>query len=316
MTDKKDLTPGKYEGPKDLIVQDAGEFANWLDTGRFNHLWRIANIFSLSGAMVPVHFQNQPEACFVAVQMAFRLGVDPMMFLQKSYNIKGKPGIEATLAIALCNTNGPFTGPIQYKWSGDEGKDNWTCTAYATHKATEEVCEISIDMKMVKDAGWGNNWKTMPRLMFMYRTAMWLIRAYCPEVILGMHSLDELRDAGEVIDVSPIIDHTDAKNASIQERLDSLSEPIAETQETPTGPTSDQEPDQVPEEDAESPTESDSGNMLDELEWILTPEEESRLVKLKITKQQVIDAAGMNDKDGAEVGPWFDGTTDAMWKEG
>jgi hypothetical protein len=220
----QDMMPEKYEGPTGLVVQDDGEYKNILDTARFNHLWRVAKTFAAS-QMVPEIFRNDPNSCMVALQMAFRLKVDPMMFLQKSYVIKGRPGIEATLAVALANTHGPFTGPIQYKWSGEKDKDDWTCTAYATHSETNELCEMPLDLKTVKAEGWyekgGSKWKTMPRLMFMYRSAMWLIRAFCPEVILGLHSIDELQDTGgETIDITPI-EATHAKLKVLKQEVES-----------------------------------------------------------------------------------------------
>ena len=196
-----------YEGPKDMIVQDDSEFANLLDTAKFNHLWRVANIFS-SSKMVPDHFRGDPASTLVALQMAFRLQVDPLMLLQKTYVLKGKPGIEAQLAIALINTRGPFKGPIQ--WNLEPNADKPTkCTAWAIHKITGQRCDISLDMDTVKAEGWygkdGSKWKTIPAQMFRYRTAMWLGRAYCPEVLMGLYSVDELIDGGtgETIDITP-----------------------------------------------------------------------------------------------------------------
>ncbi|MBW1713852.1 MAG: hypothetical protein JRJ59_11960, partial [Deltaproteobacteria bacterium] len=151
------------ESPKkpsrQLVVRDDGEFANWLDTARFNQSWRIAQVFADS-QMVPDHFKGDPASCMVAIQMAFRLDVDPMMFLQKSYIVGGKPGIEATLAIGLVNKRGPFTGPIQWKFEG-EGESR-KCTAYATHKVTGELCEMPLGWDTVEKEGWasknGSKW--------------------------------------------------------------------------------------------------------------------------------------------------------------
>lgn len=186
------------------VVHDESEFANLLDSNRFDHLWKAANVFSRS-KLVPDIFQNDQPSCFVAMQMAIRLQVDPMMFMQKSYIVHGRPGIEATLAIALANKRGPFTGPIQWKFEG-KGEAR-ACTAFATHKETGETCEITIDWKTVVAEGWlsksGSKWKTMPDMMFRYRTAMWLIRAYCPEVILGLQSVEEVIDSAEPIDITP-----------------------------------------------------------------------------------------------------------------
>lgn len=201
-----DIMPD-YEGPKDLIVHDDSEFANLLDTAKFNHFWRLAKLFS-SSQMVPERFQGDPCSTFIVLQMFPRLKVDPFMLLQKTYVVYGIPGIEGQLAIALINTRGPFTGSIQWRFEPSEEKPT-KCVAYAKHKVTGETCQMTITMEMVKANGWwdkkDSKWPKMTAQMFRYRTAMWLGRAYCPEVLMGLYSVDELMDGGtgETIDVTP-----------------------------------------------------------------------------------------------------------------
>ncbi len=186
--------------PEQLIVRDNSEFALLLDSARFNQAWRVAKLFAAS-EMVPKHFQGKPESVFVVLHMALRLQVDPMMLMQNTYMVHGRPGMEAKLKIGLANSRGPFTGPIQYRLEG-EGKDK-RCTAYATHAKTGEVCEMTVDWKMVEAEGWskkeGSKWLTLPDLMFRYRAASFLISLYCPEVVLGLPSVEELEDIPQLI---------------------------------------------------------------------------------------------------------------------
>ncbi len=189
-----------------VVVQDSGMFANLLDTNRFKQMYAVSKLFAAS-ELVPAQYQGHPANCMVALQMAFRMEVDPMMFMQNTYIVHGRPGIEAKLAIALVNSRGPFTGPIQWKTDGKE--DKRVCIAYATHKITGEVCEAKVSWAMVKAEGWNkekktqkSKWETLPELMFRYRSAMFLARLYCPEVLLGMHSSDELTDI-DPVDVTP-----------------------------------------------------------------------------------------------------------------
>lgn len=181
--------------PPVLLTHDESQFANLLDTARFNHIWRVAQMFAKS-KIVPAHFQNEPENCFIAVQMAVRLGVDPFMFMQKTYIVQGKPGMEAQLAIALVNARGPFTGPIQWILEG-EGTGRYA-TAFAIHKSTGQRCECTVSMEIAAAEGWlakgGSKWKTMPDQMLRYRSAAWLARLYAPECLMGMETSDELED--------------------------------------------------------------------------------------------------------------------------
>lgn len=169
---------------------------------QFDHLWRVAKLFAASD-LVPEQYKGKTENCMIVLQMAHRLNVDTMMFMQNTYVVYGKPGMEAKLVIALVNSRGPFAGPIQWKFQG-EG-DKRSCTAYATHKATNEVCRATVDWAMVKGEGWDKNqkWKTMTDLMFQYRSATFLARLYCPECIMGMKTVDELYDVAVVSDPVP-----------------------------------------------------------------------------------------------------------------
>jgi len=194
MAETTDLT--KTESQKiQTISVDNSSFSSYLDTAKFNQMYRVANLFAASD-LVPEHYRNKPANCFLALQMATRLEIEPMMFIQNSYIVRGKPGLQAVVMIALVNSRGPFTGPIQWSFKG-EGNTR-SCTAYATHKVTRQVCEATVTWEMVKKEGWhekpGSKWLSMPDLMLQYRSAAFLARLYCPEVILGLPTVEELED--------------------------------------------------------------------------------------------------------------------------
>ena len=165
------------------------------DIQKFEHLQRIAKMFSTSG-MVPDMFRNNVAACAVGLQLAHQLQVAPFMLFQKMYIIAGKPAIEAQLAIAVANQRGVFVDPIEYTFTGENKNRTRTCTASAVLAKGGKKVEMVIDWEVVDGEGWskkgGSKWLTMPDQMFRYRSAMWLIRTYCPEVLFGMHSVDEV----------------------------------------------------------------------------------------------------------------------------
>lgn len=161
----------------------------------FEHAQRVCRLFADSD-MVPDTFKNKPSNVFVAYNLSRQLGVDLFMLMQNMYVVHGKPGMQATLIIAMVNSRGPFKGPIQWKTEG-AGLTR-SCTAYATNEATDELCEATVTWEMVEKEGWskkpGSKWQTIPELMFRYRSAAFLARLYCPEVVMGLHSVDELED--------------------------------------------------------------------------------------------------------------------------
>lgn len=180
-------------------VMDNGEYSLLLDTARFEQAYRIAKVFS-SSQLVPDIFQGNEANCMVAMNMAMRLQIDPMMLMQNMYIVHNKPGMEAKLAIALINSRGPFKGPIQWRFEGEGMKRK--CFAFAVHRQTGETCEAECSMDMADKEGWigktGSKWKSIPDMMLRYRSATFLGRLYAPECLMGIATADELDDIGLV----------------------------------------------------------------------------------------------------------------------
>ena len=176
-------------------VHDEGAFSALFDSARFGQLQRIAKVFAESN-VVPDHYRGKVADCIIACDLAIRAGIHPLAFMQSSYVVHGRPGIESKLAIALTNKAGVLDGRIMFDLSGD-GMSR-SCTARARDKATGETIQQTVNMQMAKAEGWidknGSKWKTLPDLMLQYRSAMFLIRLHCPEVLMGLTSVEELDD--------------------------------------------------------------------------------------------------------------------------
>jgi len=216
-----------------ISVSDDGQFANLLDTGKFEHMWRVAKLFSSSN-MVPAHFHGKTEDCFIAVQMAIRLGVDPFMFLQNTYVHSGKPGMEGKLAIALINSSGLFDGPLRFEFFGKPGSDDYGCRAWTKLKGSgERIDGPLVTIKVAKEEGWfGRNqkWRTVTDLMLQYRAGAWFGRIQCPERLMGMQTIEELHDLGEARPVvSRVLSEARTAAAELTERF--TRKPVSEGQQ-------------------------------------------------------------------------------------
>ena len=183
---------------------------------------RRAKVYSAS-TLVPPQYQDNLPNCLIALSMARRMGADELMVMQNLYLVQNKPGWSAQFLIASFNQCGRI-GAMRYEWTGAPGSDLWGCRAYATEKSTGEVIRGSwVTWKIVNAEGWnkksGSKWLTMAEQMFMYRAGAWLVRAYAPEIAMGLPTVEELRD---VIDVEPepqAATKTDAVAAALRARL-------------------------------------------------------------------------------------------------
>jgi hypothetical protein len=188
------------EASKALVSVDNGINSMLMDSGKFTQALRAAQLLAGS-SLVPQHFRGKENVgnCFIGLQLAARTGIDVFMVLQNLYVVHGRPGLQAKIMIAAANARGPFTGPIQWELER-EGNRVVACTAFATHRKTGERCEYRITWADVQKWGWDKKpnsmWQTMPEKMFKYRSAAWLIDLYCPEVVMGLQSLDDVLDSG------------------------------------------------------------------------------------------------------------------------
>lgn len=165
---------------------------------------RIATMLSNS-TLVPKQYQGNMGNCVIALNMAARIGADPLMVMQNLYVVHGNPSWSAQFLIACFNKCGRFSS-LRYEFGGKEGEDSWSCRAWAVEKESGERLDGTVvSIAMAKKEGWfgktGSKWQTMPQQMLMYRAASWFVRAYAPEIAMGLHTAEELRDS--VIDVTP-----------------------------------------------------------------------------------------------------------------
>lgn len=156
---------------------------------------RHAKMYAAS-TLVPVSYQGEGNVAnvMIAVNMAKRIGCDPLQVMQSLHVVNGKPGWSSQFLIACFNTCGRYA-PISYRFN----QDKTACRACSKILATgEEIEGTAVSIEMAKAEGWyqkkGSKWQTMPEQMLRYRAAAFLIRATAPELGLGMYTKSELED--------------------------------------------------------------------------------------------------------------------------
>ena len=172
--------------------------------------------------------------CVIALNMANRMGADPLMIMQNLYIVEGRPAWSSQFVIGAINTSGKYSplrfemedrGEIEvtyttkeWKWNPQQRKSlpeekthtvklrNIVCKAWAVEAGTGERLESAeISMEMAVKEGWyqknGSKWQTMPEQMLRYRAASFFGRIYAPEVLMGIRTQEE--ELESIIDVTP-----------------------------------------------------------------------------------------------------------------
>ena len=170
----------------------ANVFAN---AESFKDIFNIGKMFA-SSTLVPVAYQNKPMDCTIAVDMANRMGVSPMMVMQNLYVVKGKPSWSGQACMSMINASPKFKNakPVYF---GEKGTDSRGCRIEAIETETGNLIQgTEVTIKMAKEEGWLSNtkWKNMPEQMLAYRAAAFFARIYIPNALMGVVVEGEVED--------------------------------------------------------------------------------------------------------------------------
>lgn len=228
--------------PNDLpqpIASPSAVRVGFFDLQGFELMQRAAKLLS-SSTLVPAAYRawddkkgDNPNAlanCVVAINMAQRMGADPLMVMQNLYIVEGRPSWSSQWIIAAINGCGRFSplrfdlkdlGPKEVEYEVTKWVDrqrvtskhkatvqNLECVAWAIEKETgERITSPAVNLEMAVKEGWygksGSKWQTMPEVMLRYRTASFFGKLYAPELLMGLQSAEEL---GDIYDAEPASD--------------------------------------------------------------------------------------------------------------
>lgn len=216
--------------------------AGFFNLQSFELIQRVSKAFA-SSDLVPKQYQNNLPNCMIAMDMAQRMGANPLMVMQNLYIVHGTPGWSSKFLIATINVCGRFSA-LRYEWKGESGKPDHGCRAWAIEKATNERLDgIWVTWEMVHAEGWasknGSKWKTMPDQMFVYRAAAFWQRAYAPELGMGLQTSEEL---GDVYDAEKDRAGNYSVNVADMKQQTKDVTPAAEVVDTSTGEITRQDP--------------------------------------------------------------------------
>ena len=193
----------------EIIVKPQQTVSIFGSISAFEDAQRMAKVL-VTSKLVPTAFQNNLGDCMIALEMANRMGVNPIAVMQNLYIVHGKPSWSAQFIVAAINQSGRFKTTIMYEVTGDgDGKG---CIAYAFDFEGNRVDSPRVTVEMAKKEGWytknGSKWQTMEDLMLRYRAATFFGRLYTPDLLMGMQTKEELDDIidAKVEDIMPKID--------------------------------------------------------------------------------------------------------------
>jgi len=190
--------------------------AHLFDTARFDHLYRIAGAMA-AASLIPEHLwrnkhvEFSPEQvkanCFLIVNQSIRWGMDPFAVMPETYVVGGKLAYQGKLIAAVVNARAGLEGRLKYDFTGRKGTDDFTITVSGLFPGDGEPSTISLS---VGEAKTGNDmWRKDPEQKLVYSGAVKWARRYCPEIVLGVVTDDDIerineRAAAEAVVARPV----------------------------------------------------------------------------------------------------------------
>lgn len=176
---------------------------------------------------LPDTLKGKQDDCAILIELAITAKIPPFLLAQEMYVVHNRFAFSSKFIIAQIQKVFPDlnweyfgevgdTGEIERKPKVDakgnpltDSKNNpiyetgkiiregRACVAYATRDG-QRIEGPRVSMAMAKAEGWydknGSKWQTMPEVMLRYRAACFFKNFYCPDVMLGIKSVEEEHD--------------------------------------------------------------------------------------------------------------------------
>lgn len=192
-------------------------------------LQAFAGLMAQSSVTVPAHLAGKPADCMAIVMQAMQWGMNPYAVAQKTHLVNGVLGYEAQLVNAVITSSSAIHGRFHYRYGGDWSRCTRTkeVTREKTGKngkytVTERVrdwtdedeeglyVEVGAILRGESEITWDKPlylsqvvtrnsplWVSKPDQQIAYLGVKYWARLYCPHVILGVYTPDEVEQHTE-----------------------------------------------------------------------------------------------------------------------
>lgn len=192
-------------------------------------LQAFAGLMAQSVVTVPAHLAGKPADCMAIVMQAMQWGMNPYAVAQKTHLVNGQLGYEAQLVNAVITSSSAIHGRFHYRYGGDwsrctrtkevsrekTGKNGKYTVTERVRDWTDEdeeglYVEVGAILRGESEITWDKPlylsqvvtrnsplWVSKPDQQIAYLGVKYWARLYCPHVILGVYTPDEVEQHTE-----------------------------------------------------------------------------------------------------------------------
>lgn len=208
----------------------------------FKHALGVAGVIAQS-SFVPAAFRGKVGDVLIAVDMAQRLRLSPMMVLQNLVVIHGTPSWKAAFLLALAQSRGwdvdyeveRLGEPLKYKRVTKDATlnaqaDNLRVTCILRRGSVVKR-GVPVTTTQAIAAGWANNeqYTHSTELMLRYRAGAFAVRQFEPAAMLGLMTEEE----AAVLTVVPEAEPMPASAKAMPKTIDAIVEQVNQAAPSP-----------------------------------------------------------------------------------
>jgi hypothetical protein len=197
----------------------------------------FAQIMAQGAATIPKHLQGNVADCMAVAMQAAQWKLSPFAVAQKTHLINGVLGYEAQLINAVISRSGVLANRFEYEWYGpwenvigkfiikknSDGKEyrqpGWSMaderdigiiiSARLNGEDEPRKLDLLLAQARVRNS---TLWADDPRQQLAYLAVKRWSRLYCPDVILGVYTPDELEERQEKVINPESVDRVSLKD--------------------------------------------------------------------------------------------------------
>lgn len=193
-------------------------------------LQAVAGLMAQAAVTVPEHLRGNPADCMAIIMQAMQWGMNPYAVAQKTHLVNGVLGYEAQLVNAVISSSNAIVGRFHYEYEGD-----WSKCASSREEIVKKPAKgggtydkkemvrgwssadeqgLSVRVGAVirgeSEITWGEPvflssvitrnsplWISNPKQQIAYLALKYWARLYCPAVVLGVYTPDEVEQRTE-----------------------------------------------------------------------------------------------------------------------
>ena len=208
-----DTLPALGNTTTNAIIFDEAVFAN---------VQRVAEVMAISGITVPKHLRGNVGDCMAIVMQSIAWGMNPWPVAQKTHEVNGVLGYEGQVVNAVITSMAPTKDRLNYEWYGPwenvignfvertSQKGNkytapgWSLAdekglgirVWATIKGEQSPRVLDLLLSQAQPRN-STLWATDPKQQLAYLATKRWARLYCPDVILGVYTPDEISESDQ-----------------------------------------------------------------------------------------------------------------------